>query len=336
MNIKQIAQIAKVSPATVSLVLNDRPGVSQQTRQKVWQIIKESGYVARRQNGEMGVKGNICFVRYKKEGMVVERNGDFITRVIDGVEFGARKLGYHLTMTNVTNENFADAANKLNHEPIDGIVFLGTEFDFDQLPILNKIRLPIVVLDNQFTHCEYDAVVMDNVDGVFNAIEHLMGLGHKRIGHLKSSLQISNFAQRNFGFVHALEHYNMEDNPAYTFLLGPTLENAFEDMKRHLEEPGCQLPTAFFADNDVIALGAIKALKLKGLRIPQDISVVGFDDLPFGTMMEPPLTTMRILKKRMGQLAVERLAAKIDVPAGEILKILIEPKLVVRESTARV
>lgn len=272
----------------------------------------------------MGVKGNICFVRYKKEGMVVERNGDFITRVIDGVEFGARKLGYHLTMTNVTSENFADAANKLNHEPIDGIVFLGTEFDFDQLPILNKIRLPIVILDNQFTHCEYDSVVMDNVDGVFNAIEHLMGLGHKRIGHLKSTLQISNFAQRNFGFVHALEHYSMEDTPAYTFLLGPTLESAFEDMKRHLETPGCQLPTAFFADNDVIALGAIKAAEAERDPRHRGYFHCGIRRFALRHHDGPAADNHAHTEKAHGQLAVERLAAKIDVPAGEILKILID------------
>ncbi len=332
MTIKEIARLAGVSPSTVSMVLNKKPGIGAETREKVMEIIEKKGYNPKSQGTK--AKGNIRFVKYKHEGLLVERNGDFITRVIDGVEDEARKLGFNLSITNATSNSFEDIIESINAEDIDGIIFLGTEFDSEKFQLLQGLNAPIVVLDNQFKYKDYDAVVMDNEDGVYLAVEHLKSLGHTQIGHLKSALSVDNFKARDTGFKAAMTHLGIGYNKAYTFELTPNVEESYSMMTEYLKNAK-SLPTAFFADNDIIAIGAIRALKQADIRVPEDISVVGFDDLAIGKVIDPPLTTIKILKKKMGQLAVLRLIEKLNGASDETLKILVGARLVERESTAK-
>jgi DNA-binding LacI/PurR family transcriptional regulator len=193
--------------------------------------------------------------------------------------------------------------------------------------------LPVVVLDSYFELEQLDTVVINNVQSAITATKYLADCGHTRIGHLKSSVSINNFAEREAGFIRALSHAGLRYDEQYTIALSPSIDGAYNDMLSALQSERA-LPTAFFADNDIIAFGAIKAMKERGIRIPQDISIIGFDDMPFSTMIEPSLTTVRVYKDRMGTLAVKRIMGRIHSKAKEWVKIEIGADLVIRDSVA--
>ena len=152
----------------------------------------------------------------------------------------------------------------------------------------------MVMLDNWYEDLNFNAVLIDNTDAASAAVRYLIEKGHRKIGHLKGSYGIKNFYYREEGYIRTLRENGLECDPGHTFLLTPSMEGACADMESLLQrEP--DLPTAFFADNDMIALGAIRALKQNGYNVPGDVSVVGFDDLPFCAISSPPLQVRRQL-----------------------------------------
>ena len=167
----------------------------------------------------------------------------------------------------------------------------------------------------------------------FNATSYLVNHGHQQIGYLRSKIRIKNFLEREDGFCKGLSTQKRSD---YIFDVEPTSEGAYHDMKALLEKSP-KLPTAFFADNDIIAISCMKALKEKGFRLPEDISVIGFDDImPLCEIIEPKLTTMRVPKQRLGMLAVDRLIANINNEAKEIIKLEVSTELVERDSVYKI
>lgn len=332
LRIKDIAKIANVSPATISLVINNKPGVSEDTRKKILKIVDQYGYKPSIVPKNDEIKGIIRFLKYKRQGYVVEQNGDFITKVIDGANRAAQELGYKIIMTNLTDEDFDKTMELIKNDPTDGIIFLGTEFTKDKNHIFDNISCPIIVVDNYMEFEAVDSVVMNNSDSVFQAIKHLDNLGHKDIGYLHSSFPISNFDQRKEGFKKSLNHLGLKVNKEYFFELTPTFEGSYNDMKELLKS-GIELPTAIFSDNDTIAVGAMKALREYGIKIPEQLSIIGFDDISFCLMVDPPLSTIKIFKEKMGSVALERLVQKINNMDHTVQKIQIGADLVVRDST---
>ncbi len=334
MRIRDIAKMAGVSPSTVSMVLNNKHGISEETRKKVLDVAKASGYNSKKrgQLSANNINGQIRFIKYKREGFLVERNGDFISNVIDGVEFTASERSFNLSFSNVLCTELQEMIDSINKQDTDGVIFLGTEFDSASAHLLKAIKAPVVILDNQFKNKDFDAVVMDNEAGVFMAIEYLKSLGHTEIGHIKSTIRIDNFIAREAGFKAALDQLELEYNQNFICESVPNIDKSYEMMKEYLKAAKT-LPTAFFADNDIIAIGAIRALKEEKIKVPEDISVIGFDDLQISGVVEPPLSTIKIYKMTMGQQAVTRLIDKISSGADEKTKILVGPKLIVRKST---
>jgi LacI family transcriptional regulator len=194
----------------------------------------------------------------------------------------------------------------------------------------------VVILDSYFENYNLDCIVIDNIQGAYLATSHLMEHGHKRIGHLASSVEINNFKERHEGFAKAVNRSSETCDSIYnTIRLRPTTEGAYEDMKSYLEKRP-DLPTAFFADNDIIAISCMRALKEAGYKIPQDISIVGFDDTPMAYVTSPKLTTVRVGKELLGTRAVIRLIEKINDPNDASLKIALNTTLEVRESVNRI
>jgi LacI family transcriptional regulator len=334
LKVKDIAKLANVSPATVSLVLNNKPGVSDDTRKKIYEILDKHGYSPTIVPKTEQLQGSIRFLKYKKHGLVVDQNGGFIASVIDGVDNEARKLGYSLVMTTLSPDNCNEVLQIVKNDCRDGIILLGTELNNQDLVFLNDINVPIVIVDNYFEFEEYDCVVMNNVDAVFKAVQYLVELGYKDIGYFHSSFVINNFAAREEGYKKALKLLGIEYKRENVFHLTPTLEGAYRDMQKILQT-GAVLPSAVFSDNDTIAVGAIKALKEHGIKIPEQLSIIGFDDIPFCLMADPPLTTMRIFKEKIGALAVRRLIDKIKNNDTNIIKIQIGAELIIRGSTCK-
>lgn len=335
MTVRQIATLAKVSPTTVSIVLNNKKGVSEETRKRVLQIAEENGYRLKQREQAREVRKNIRFIRYREDGMLTERNGDFIARVMDGIEKEAREKGFEMKISNVTTSSIRDIIAFINEEKTDsGIIFLGTEFMPESAEILKLFQVPVVVIDNEMKYTDIDSVDMCNRDIIYTAINHLYNLGHRQIGHIKSAKATANLKERSLQYKIVMEEFGLELIPEFTYSAQPELEIAYETIKKELELRKPQLPTAFFADNDALAIAAMKALKGIGVKIPEDISVIGIDDLAVSSVCEPSLTTVRVHKMTMGRVAVRRLIEMLDNWDAGVNKIYVGSELIVRESTS--
>lgn len=333
--LKDIADYAEVSLATVSLVVNNKPGVSEKTREKVLNIIKQVGYVPNIcQIESYGITRSIRYLMYKKHGLAADENG-FVSAITDGINIGAMKYGYEVILTTVNDSNKQSVLKMILDDPKDGIILLGTEMNSNDINFFKEVKTPIVIVDNSFEFMDYDCVVMNNLGATYKAIKYLYDNGFRKIGHLESSIKINNFLERKQGYIKTLDELHLEYNPDYTFKLQCTMGGAYSDMVKILESKP-ELPEAIFSDNDTIAVGAVKALKKYGVRIPQDLSIIGVDDIPFCFMIEPALSTIRIPKEDIGKTAVKRLSQKMEKSDASIMKIQIGVSLIERSSVKKI
>lgn len=329
MTVKELAKIAGVSPATISLVLNDKKGVGEETRKRVLEVLKKSNYAGHRK--EAPATNNICFFKYKKHGMLVEQNEGFISEILDSIEAQCRLRGYNLSIV-VSNNNFEETLGKMDFSAFDGLIMLGTELEEKECRLLGKLTKPLVVVDNAVENFPYNSVAINNARTVHCALSYLKQLGYRDVAYFHSSVSIANFEERCSAFVDFCKRNELAFDPKHKFELPPTLVGAYEAMKEalssHPELPGCA-----FADNDSIAIGAVKALREQGYRVPEDVSVIGFDDIHFSVINSPPLTTMRIPKALIGALAVRQICDMIEHSAYSDVKLRVGGELVLRKST---
>lgn len=327
--VKDIAKRANVSSGTVSNALNHRKGISKEKREEILKIAEEMGYYKSSDSMKHHV---IRFIILNKDAHVV---GDtpFFSELIRGVEMECQRQGYELLMNHVSEHMYGDLEKILNQDHIDGIILLGTEMVESDFQIVDAIRIPVVIVDTVFRNQSYDYVAINNEDGAYDIVSHLIEKGHENIGIINSSHQINNFRERKIGYIHALEDHYIPIHSENEALVEPSLEGAYYDMKQYLlayKAELKELPTAFFAVNDNIAFGAMKAFH--EVSKEHEISIVGFDDMPFCDMCNPPLTTVKVNKQFLGQQAVARLIHKIEYSDDGILKSRISTKVMVRKS----
>lgn len=331
---QDIAKLAGVSPGTVSNALNDRKGVGKETKANIIKIAEELGYFRNHKKNEEKVMRLILF---KKHGYVVS-DTQFFSALLEACEKECRQNGYELLISQVIHgEHDKENVFKIiNQGKIDGILLLATEMNEEDFCYFESLDIPVVVLDSYFALKSYDYVVINNSSGAYRATKYFIDNGHKRIGILGSSVNISNFECRNKGFKKAIEEAGLEFRENDEILVEPTLDGSYKDMKEYLKKnKGRELPTALFAFNDIIALGAMRAMQEDGLSIPEDISIIGFDDIPFSALSNPNMTTVKVYTEEMGSIAVKRLIDKINEEDKSIpLKIEIDTKLVERNSVA--
>ena len=334
---KELAALLGVSPSAISIALNGKDGISPETRERILKAANEHGI--KRSDKTQSTKSRSQFINlviFKKHGMVY---GDtpFFSSVIEGISQQIKKVGYNLLVTYFYgNQDRKEQQRSLNLSDCAGIILLATEMDEEDIAWFAKSNHPVVVLDSYFENYNLDCIVIDNIHGALMATNHLIENGHKHIGHLASSIEINNFKERHEGFAKAVNRSSETCDSIYnTVRLRPTVEGAYEDMKDYLEKKP-SLPTAFFADNDIIAFSAMRALKESGYKIPLDISIVGFDDTPMAYITSPKLTTVHVSKEMLGIRAVLRLIEKINNPSDASLKIMLNTTLEIRESVIRI
>lgn len=309
-----IANALSISPATVSLAINNKGGVRDEVRERVLQVCQELGYPVSSKMPGRTPSRLIRLCIYKKHGQIV-CDTPFFSALIEGIESEARQRKYELIISyfNESQESTEQLSTLLNGEDVAGCILLATEMEEEDLLPLADTKSPLVILDNVFkrTRIDADYVLIDNVCGTYDSTEYLIASGHKKIGYLKSRCEINNFRERQKGYHLALENFGIPFERKFEFVLGPTFDHAYADMLHHLDS-GCTLPTALVADNDLIAFGAMRALRDRGVRMPEDLSIVGFDDMPNSTLIEPRLTTVCVGKGAMGRAAVRQLIRAIE------------------------
>lgn len=327
-----IAKVAGVSPGTVSNALNNKKGVGKETKERILQIAQQMGY--NRENKEE--TKIIRFVMFKKHGFVVS-DTPFFSELLEGIESECRANGLEVVVSQVIESEHSenDIKEIIKQKHIDGMLLLATEMIESDLEFFRNLDIPVVILDNYFNGADYDQVLINNTQGAYQAVKYLVDNGHKEIGCLGSSKLINNFRERYEGFQKALIETNLRINHQYEVVLEPTLEGAYRDMKEVLSDKNFKLPTAYFAFNDIIAFGAMRALKESGIKIPDQVSIIGLDDMPFCEISRPRLSTIKVYKRYIGKIAVRRLIEKIADHDEATLKIEINTELIERESVKK-
>ena len=329
---KELAAQLGLSEAAVSIALNGKPGVSTATRRRVLEAARNAGFDFSRKAGSQGLRrGTICFAVYKKSGAVVD-DTPFFSAVSDGVSLGCRRENFDLVVRYLyEDEELSEQLYTIKNSGFSGMILLATEMDEHSLAPFSDIRIPIVLLDAYFETLDYDCVLINNVQGAYLAASHLISRCRTQPGYLRSAYPIGNFEQRADGFYHAIRAHGLSTSQSLVHRLTPSQEGAYADMKALLEA-GEKPAKAYFADNDHIAIGAIKAFREAGYRIPEDISVIGFDDIPLSEYISPPLSTVDVPKLYLGETAARRLAQMIDSKNSLPLKIEIAVRLKKRAS----
>ena len=303
---KELARQLGMSAAAVSMALNNKPGVSESTRNRVLSAAKEAGYNFNKlHTREEHRKGSITFLLYRRHGAVV---GDtlFFSSLSDGISNACRSTGYHLNIRYLYEENVRQELANILSSDCQGVILLGTELREEDFGPFASFPLPLVVLDTYFEGITRDCILINNVQGAYLATNFIISKRKQQPGYLRSSYSIGNFEERADGFYKAIRHNGMAAGGSIVHRLAPSVEGAYADMKALIAQ-GEPLASCYFADNDLIAAGAIRAMKEAGYRIPEDIGIVGFDNTSMCELLDPPMTTIHVPKQAMGQLAVEKL-----------------------------
>lgn len=330
-----IAKATGFSITTVSLVLNGKDGISQETRNKVMQAAETLNYKPKKPQNTMPELQDrtIQFLKIAMHGHTVNRDHNlFISDYIDGMFKEAQRQGYKLEIANITGQGMESIIQYLLARNPEGAILLGTEFSRHDIMMLKSLdSCPIVVLDTDYDGIDMNFVDMNNFDSVFKITEYLVSSGFRKIGFVNSNVQTRNFQLRKKAFLESMQALEQHVDADYIVDIDSTITGAYIDMMQVLAN-GAKLPECYICVNDIVSYGCIKALKEKGLRIPEDISIVGFDNLPMSASMEPPLTTIDVSKQKMGHHALALLDELIHSHDKNVVKILVGSDLILRKS----
>jgi DNA-binding LacI/PurR family transcriptional regulator len=330
-----VAREAGVSRTTVSFVLNNVTSISisETTRQRVFAAAEKLNYHPDA-SGRKLVTGKSSTI-----GLVLRQSFDqifsdaFLLQAMLGIDHAASQYGFNLLLKPLdpNHHNGYDQLVSENH--VDGIILSGPRQDDSEITKRFKDGFPIVLM-GQLEGSEIPFVDINAYEGAADATRHLIELGHRRIGMItNASMQYTSARQRRQGFVYALKKANLSFDESLFQEGDYTPASGFSAMNKLLENK--EIPTAVFVASDVVATGAIQAIKNHHLSIPQDISVIGFDDIPMAAYFDPPLTTIRLPAYEIGREAGEKLIQIIRKQDSQPYQELLNTKLIIRESTGQ-
>lgn len=328
-NLRTVADIAGVSIATVSRVLNADPVVKGETRLAVQKAIQVSGYRPNRVAQRLRTTG-----RSKKLiGLLIpDIRNPFYVEVIRGIEEYAYAHDSAVVIGNFSQDPKKEKLyiDILRSESVDGFVVApatGKDKNIEQLIYDGH---PVVCIDRGLTDLHVDVVKSDNEKGAFTATEHLIKLGHRRIAHITGDPAISTTAERIAGYGAALQKYNLATEPELIRGKASDFKSGVELTAEILDLPAP--PTAIFTGNNLLTFGALETLLKRNVKIPEDVAVVGFDDVYWSTSLNPPLTAVQQHGFEIGQRAIELLYQRIANPARIPATFIVKTDLMIRRS----
>lgn len=340
--LKDIAKQAGVSISTVSRIINNDPNkkASKETSDKVWRIVQELGYLPN-QNARKLIKGHTeeSPMQTKAIGCIFTSTADtytdpFFSQIAMGIQQEVSNRGYVMGYS-FSSYDMTDAAlyNNISMNQVDGAIILG-RFSKDVLKFFKTNIKNLVYAGVNYVDAGFDEVICDGYKGACKAIEHLISLGHKEIGFIGTvgdhsiSSVVNEHRYRAYLDTLSQNHINIDKDIICDTELS-TLD-AYESTKELLKK--VTSPTAFFCANDAVAIGAMKAIHEAGLKIPDDIAIVGLDDIEMASYVQPPLTTIHVPKEELGRFAVKILIDRIEGGHEMPVRLDIPFELIVRES----
>ena len=321
-----IARIAGVSVATVSRALAGSPRVTEETKARIEAAVRDTGYVVNRMARSLRLQ-------QARQIFVIVPNiaNPFHASVLLGAEEAAVAAGFHVLIGNTAGDQARaeEHARQLLTGAVDGMLLLGGRMPEPlKAPALQQ-RLVAVI---EPVAAGVPVVELDNKAGAREATRHLIGLGHRRIGHIGGSRPTTATPKRFAGYAEALAEAGIEERPELVRYGAFSIATGAEEMAELLALP--EPPTAVFCGSDEIAMGAIRTIKQARLRVPEDISIVGFDNIYFAAVTDPPLTTIDQPARQLGFEAMRLLAERLAGVAGARRGVSVPYRLVVRASTA--
>lgn len=328
--IKDIAKRAGVSVATVSHVMNKTRFVSDILQDRVKKAIEDSDYHPNVMAGSLRSR------KTRVIGLIVPDNSNQLFAALSKlIEQVSSSLNYNVMLCN-SSYNYElefSCIGLLRSKKVDGLIIIPTMTNPDLINQLADNQLPVVILHHIITGCIADSVVVNNLKGTYEATLHLINLGHKRIGYIDRPVSLPHSIERLNGYRKALKEHGIRQDDNIVKCTGFNYINGSEAMERLLK----QKPdiTAVMAFNDTIAIGVIRSIYDSGLKVPDDISVIGFDDIELCSFITPRLTTVHFPKYKMAEAAVDLLLKRIENPEiRKPVKKILPLRLIIRESTS--
>lgn len=328
-----IADVAKrsgVSIATVSRVINAKDKVKEETKQKVFEAINDLGFA---------IKRNDLLSDHDSKTILVcatELKNPFNVPVIDGIQNSAKNHGFDILLlqTKQLYTEFEDYESVLKSQKFAGVVFLSSVTS-KQLKIITEqmnYRCPIVFCSEYIEDANIPYVCIDDVEAMNKSTSYILSIGRKKIAFLNSSFNHNYAIRREIGFRQAMKENNVPINEDFIIHLSSvTYSLAYSNTLYLLEQE--ELPDAIICASDVFALGVLKACRKKGIRVPEDCAVIGFDNIDLATIADPALTTIEQPSYQLGYQSCELLVEKIKFPETANKKIVLDTQLIIREST---
>lgn len=307
--IKDVARTAGVSVATVSRVSNDSHRVREGTRTRVQEVARRLGYTPHAAARSLSTR------RTHTIGVLLpDLYGEFFSEIIRGIDQTARAQGYHLLLASARNDGDAfQAALHAMRGRVDALIVMAPELDGDVRQWLLPERLPVMLLNGAPSDAPFGSLAIANYDGVLAMVRHLAGLGHRRIAIIRGAAGNFDAAERLRGYRAALSEARLAADPSLEF------PGDFSEAAGHAAAQRilalAHRPTAVFAANDCMAIGAMSAFRDAGLRVPEDIALGGFDDIPMARYVDPALTSVHVDICALGERAAAGLLAALREPA---------------------
>jgi LacI family transcriptional regulator len=330
--IRDVARVAEVHPGTVSRALNEqtRALVNPETAERVIRAAEQLGY--RPNRIASGLKTNRS---YTVGVLIPDLTNPLFPPIMRGIEDGLEEAGYTLLTVNTDNDPERERRHMeaLRARQVDGFIAATARLHVELLAEVAGSGTPVVLVNRSLEDGSLPAVTVNDRQGIRLAVDHIVGLGHERIGHVAGPQNVSTGHRRYLGFLEAMGAAGLEA-PAErirfaTAFTEPDGASACEELLAH--QPRL---TAIVAANDRLALGCYDTLEAHGLRCPEDVSIVGFNDMPFVDRLRPPLSTVRVPQREIGAVAADLLLQRLSDGTQTAREILLEPTLIIRGSTA--
>jgi len=328
-NIRDVAKLAGVAPITVSRCINNSGYCSPEVRTRVEAAIAELGFVPNRLATGLRSK------RTRTLALVLtDITNPFFTTIARAVEDMASEAGYTVIFCN-TDESVSKEqmyVQMLLEKRVDGILLVPAQSTPDSVELIQKHNTPVIVLDRRVPNLKTDIVRCDSEEGAYQLTRLLLSLGHRQIAILDGPKDVSTSKDRLDGYRRAMTEAGISDSGRHEYIGSFTQASGYEMTRRAFGRP--TKPTGLFAANNFIAYGALKALRELGLRVPEDVAVVGFDDLPPALVAFPFLTVAVQPAYEMGQKAIEILLNKLSAtPSDCCEEVIMQAEIVIRQSS---
>jgi LacI family transcriptional regulator len=327
--LEEIAEMAHVSRSTVSRVINGHPNVSEEVKERVWKIVREVGYQPHAAARSLATNRSNILALIIPEPVAKIFTDPFFPVLIKGMADACNDHRYNLMLSLFTDREMQEEQHLrvLRSGTLDGAVIASTTLDDPLVPRLLEDNVPFVMVGS-YPDDRVSYVDVDNVHGGQMAVEHLLRLGHRRVATITGPLNMKASLDRLEGYKRALRNRGLPIEDSLVAEGDFTEQGGYSAMKSLLKES----PTAVFVASDTMAFGAARAIRDSGLSIPQDVAVVGFDDLPVSSVMNPPLTTIRQPIERLGYMATEVLVDIMQGKSEQPQRLMLPTELVVRQS----